>query len=157
MTRLLVESSSFFVTPFSRFRAQPSATLAVSTIHSRLSCYDANWRKHAESYSNTDALPTRFMIEQMLKRFLNLGPRALEILRAPRYLNPALPPRTPSHLTHMSWPESSTSVQFFKNHMSDFITNCSFHGFQCLHSWGDIGHVGGFLLCQTSPAVCWMV
>jgi len=36
------------LTPVSRFRSQPSDNTAVSTIHSRLSCYDANWRKHAE-------------------------------------------------------------------------------------------------------------
>jgi len=29
-----------------------------------------------------DALPTRLMMEQVLKCFLNLGPRALEMLQA---------------------------------------------------------------------------
>jgi len=30
------------------------------------------------------------MIQQVLKCFLNVGPRALEMLQAPHYLNPAL-------------------------------------------------------------------
>jgi len=30
------------------------------------------------------------MVEQVLRYFLNLEPRALEILQAPRYINPAL-------------------------------------------------------------------
>jgi len=32
-----------------------------------------------------------FMVWQVLRCFFNLGPRALEMLRAPRYLIPALP------------------------------------------------------------------
>ena len=50
-----------------------------------------NWREHAESKaSNTDALPINVLIYQVLRCFFNLGPRALEMLQAPRYLNPAL-------------------------------------------------------------------
>ena len=59
-------------------------------IHS-VSFRDANWREHAEKKtSSTDALPTPFVFQQVLRCFFNLGPRALEMLRAPRYLNPVL-------------------------------------------------------------------
>jgi len=39
--------------------------------------------------SNTDALLIHYVL-QVLRCFFNLGPRALEMLRAPRYLNSAL-------------------------------------------------------------------
>jgi len=35
-------------------------------------------------------IPTEFVIQQLFKCIFNLGPRAVYILRAPRYLNPAL-------------------------------------------------------------------
>ena len=44
-----MESSSFLWHHLADLGHNHLATLAVSTIHSRLSCYDANWRKYAES------------------------------------------------------------------------------------------------------------
>jgi len=80
----------FFVTSFSRFRSQTSGNTGGQYDTLRLSCNDANWIEHVESkVCNTDALPTHFMMQQVLRCFLNLGPRALEMLRAPGYLNPA--------------------------------------------------------------------
>jgi len=54
-------------TPFPRVPAplHPCNHLAILTVSTkfRLSCHDANWREYAESKaSNTDALPTHFMI-----------------------------------------------------------------------------------------------
>jgi len=43
------------VTPFGKFRSL--ATLALSTIHSRLPCHDANWRKHVESKAVATRMP----------------------------------------------------------------------------------------------------
>jgi len=52
----------FFVTPFSRFRLQPSGNAGGQHDTLRLSCHDANSREHAESKaSNMDALPTHNM------------------------------------------------------------------------------------------------
>jgi len=50
------------VTPFSRFRSQPSGNTGGQHDTLRLSCHDANWIEHAEKARNTDALPTHFMI-----------------------------------------------------------------------------------------------
>jgi len=36
--------------------------------------------------------PTHFMFQQALRCFFNLGPRVIQMLRVPRYLNPALAP-----------------------------------------------------------------
>jgi len=61
VTRLLAESGSLFVTPFRRFRSQPSGNTGGQHDTPRLPCLDANWRKHAESKaSNTDTLPTHY-------------------------------------------------------------------------------------------------
>jgi len=44
-------------------RSQPSGNTGGQHDTLRLSCHDANWRKHAENdASNTDDLPTHFMI-----------------------------------------------------------------------------------------------
>jgi len=43
------ESSNFLWHHLANLDHNHLATLAVSTIHSRLSCHDANWRTHAES------------------------------------------------------------------------------------------------------------
>jgi len=57
----------------------------------RLSCHDANRREHKESIaSNRNSLPAHIVILQVLRCLFNLGPRALEMLQAPCYLNPAL-------------------------------------------------------------------
>jgi len=51
------------LTPFSRFRSQPSGNTGGQQDTLRLSCRDSNWIKHAEGKaSNTDAMPTHFMI-----------------------------------------------------------------------------------------------
>jgi len=51
------------VTPFRRFRSQPSGNTGGQHDTPRLPCDDANWRKHAESKAwNTDALPTHFYV-----------------------------------------------------------------------------------------------
>jgi len=87
----LYQNLAVFLTPFSRFWSQPSGNTGGQHDTLRLSSHDANWREHAESKSkNTDALATHVMIYQVLRCFLNLGPRALEMLQVPHYLNPAL-------------------------------------------------------------------
>jgi len=54
------------VTPFSRFTSQVSGNAGSQCDIFRLSCHDANWRKHAESKArNKDALPTHLMIKQV--------------------------------------------------------------------------------------------
>jgi len=79
------------VTLFSRFRSQPSGNSGGQKDALRLPCHDANWIEHTESKArNTDALPTHYDLAGVEMFFFNLGPLALEILRAPRYLNPAL-------------------------------------------------------------------
>jgi len=51
------------VTPFIRFRSQPSGNTGGQHHTLRLSWHDANWREHAESKAgNTDALPTHVLI-----------------------------------------------------------------------------------------------
>ena len=80
------------MTPFGKFRSQPSGYTGGQQDTLRLSCHDANWREHTETKaSNTDALPTHYDLAGV-EVFFNLGPRALEMLQAPRYLNPALGP-----------------------------------------------------------------
>jgi len=50
------------VTPFSRFRSQPSGNTGGQHDTLRLSFHDATWREHAENKtSSTDALPRHFM------------------------------------------------------------------------------------------------
>jgi len=49
MTRFSAESSSFFVTPFSRFRSQPSGNTSGQHDTLRLLCHDANWREYCGS------------------------------------------------------------------------------------------------------------
>jgi len=71
------------VTPFSRFSSQPSGNTGGQQDTLRLSSHDANWREHAESALKLYDLAG-------VEIFLNLGPRALEMLPAPRHLNPAL-------------------------------------------------------------------
>jgi len=79
------------------------AKLAVSTIHSRLSCYDANWRKHAEIKAIVTRMscPHAVWLSKCWNVFLNLGPRATlirhckgalqwKLPRAPLPFNPAL-------------------------------------------------------------------
>ena len=56
----------------------------------RLSFHDANWWEHTEKKTgSTDAVPTHYVLAG-IEVFFYLRPRALEMLRAPRYLNPAL-------------------------------------------------------------------
>jgi len=62
VTRLLAESSSFFVTPFRRFRSQHLATLAVSTIHSDCHVMMRTGESTQSKASNTNALPTHSVI-----------------------------------------------------------------------------------------------
>jgi len=76
----LLAGSSNFLTPFSRFRSQPSGNTGGQQDTLRLSCHDANWRERAET-SKMDGLSTHFMIYQVLRYFFNLGPRILEMLR----------------------------------------------------------------------------
>jgi len=65
------------VTLFSRFRSQPSGNTGSQHDTLRLSCHDAKWIEHAESKArNTDTLPINYTINQVLRCFLNLGPRA---------------------------------------------------------------------------------
>ena len=82
----------FFATPFSRFSSQPSGNTGGQHDTLRLSFHDANWREHAEIklVAQMPALLTHFMFYQVLRCFFNLGPRALEMLQAPCYLNAAL-------------------------------------------------------------------
>jgi len=58
------------VTLFSICRSQPSGNTSGQKDTLRLPCHDANWREHTESKArNTDALPTHFMIWQVLRCF----------------------------------------------------------------------------------------
>jgi len=66
------------VTPFSRFRLQPSGNTGGQHATLRLSRHDANWLEHAESKArNTDALPTHLVIKQVLRCFFKTWGRAL--------------------------------------------------------------------------------
>jgi len=72
------------VTLFSRFYVTTIWQHWQSAQYTRLSFHDANWRENADNKtSSTDALPTHDALTGV-ERFINLGPRALEMLRAPR-------------------------------------------------------------------------
>jgi len=77
------------VTPFSRFRSQASRNTGGQHNTLRLSHRDANWIEHAESKARGCLAHIRFEWAGV-EMFFKLGTRALEMLQAPRYLNPAL-------------------------------------------------------------------
>jgi len=57
VTRLSAESSSFLWHNLANLGHNHLAKLAVSTIHSRRSCHDANWREHAEKKVTVTQMP----------------------------------------------------------------------------------------------------
>jgi len=62
----------------------------------RLPCHDANWTVRAHRVKLETRMPCPHTLwfsrcwNVVMLLFFNLGPRAHEMLRAPRYLNPAL-------------------------------------------------------------------
>jgi len=45
------------VTPFSRFRSQPSGNTSGQNDTLRMSCHDANWKEHVESKAIVTRMP----------------------------------------------------------------------------------------------------